>query len=243
MTANGGAMFRYDTHVHTKETSRCGHLTAEQIVKKYIELGYDGICITDHLHQEYIDTLDTKQWYSIADAYLAGYRTAKEWGDKLGLSVILGVEIRFPESERDYLLYGVDEMFLYRHPFLYDTTPQAFYGTFCDEVLIIQAHPFRNYEFIHEGCIHGLEIVNGNPRHANRNDRALQYALDNPDLFRLCGSDTHRIGDEGQNALLSCAPIHDSFVLRDTILRRDYSLWSKNEKDIILAGCKNIGKC
>ena len=163
-------------------------------------------------------------------------RTAKEC-DKLGLSVILGVEIRFPESERDYLLYGVDEMFLYRHPFLYDTTPQAFYGTFCDEVLIIQAHPFRNYEFIHEGCIHGLEIVNGNPRHANRNDRALQYALDNPDLFRLCGSDTHRIGDEGQNALLSCAPIHDSLCCA-TPFCAEITLWSKNEKDIILPVAK-----
>ena len=178
--------------------------------KKYIELGYDGICITDHLHQEYIDTLDTKQWYSIADAYLAGTAPPRV-GDKLGLSVILGVEIRFPESERDYLLYGVDEMFLYRHPFLYDTTPQAFYGTFCDEVLIIQAHPFRNYEFIHEGCIHGLEIVNGNPRHANRNDRALQYALDNPDLFRLCGSDTHRIGDEDKT--LCCRARRSTILL------------------------------
>ena len=44
------------------------------------------------------------------DFYLTGYRKAKEHGDKIGIKVYLGLEIRFSkENENDYLIYGVDD--------------------------------------------------------------------------------------------------------------------------------------
>lgn len=51
-----------------------------------------------------------------------------------------------------------------------------------------------------EDAIHGTEIINGNPRHDNYNDRALELARRHPEYYRLAGSDTHQSGDEARLA-------------------------------------------
>ena len=40
--------YRYETHMHTAEGSRCARAAAEEQVRFYKDRGYDGICITDH---------------------------------------------------------------------------------------------------------------------------------------------------------------------------------------------------
>ena len=52
-------MYKYELHLHTKETSRCGHVRAADQVKTYHRLGYQGLCVTDHLHNTYLSTLDS----------------------------------------------------------------------------------------------------------------------------------------------------------------------------------------
>lgn len=41
-------MFKYETHLHTKESSRCGSTSAAEYPAYYKSLGYSGIFITDH---------------------------------------------------------------------------------------------------------------------------------------------------------------------------------------------------
>ena len=45
---------KFDLHVHTAETSKCGTISAPKLVDTYKANGYDGIVITDHLHETYI---------------------------------------------------------------------------------------------------------------------------------------------------------------------------------------------
>ena len=40
--------YRYETHMHTAECSRCARATAEEQVRFYKGMGFDGICVTDH---------------------------------------------------------------------------------------------------------------------------------------------------------------------------------------------------
>ena len=40
-------LFKYELHCHTGCVSRCGRVEPEEIVKLYIENGYDGIVVTD----------------------------------------------------------------------------------------------------------------------------------------------------------------------------------------------------
>ena len=44
--------------------------------------------------------------------------SSKARGDELGLDVILGAELRFPENDNDYLVYGIDEAWLRANPYL-----------------------------------------------------------------------------------------------------------------------------
>ena len=217
-------MYRYELHLHTSETSKCGHVPAAEQVQTYHDLGYAGICVTDHLHNTQIAYFDVgNDWNTIIDRYLLGYRAAKAAGDAIGLDVIFGVELRFPENDSDYLIYGVDEQWLYDNPWITNMDHKAFFDRYKDEVLIIHAHPYRNgNDEVFYDCVHGIEIVNCNPRHDNRNPLALKLAQENPHLYRTVGSDAHRIGDEGRAAILVDERIRDSYQLKDIITSGRY---------------------
>lgn len=237
IVSDGKTYYKFDTHVHTAETSKCGNIPAATIVRRYRGLGYDGVAITDHLHESYISLQNCRDdWQECITRYLFGYQEAKRAGDALGLTVVLGVELRFPENDSDYLLYGVDEAFLRAHPYLYRTDHASFFREFGDKLLIIHAHPFRNCDEVFYDSVHGLEIVNGNPRHKNRNELALALAQQNPHLHRLCGSDTHRDGDEGSSAVLFEDRIADSYDLKRAIESDRYRLVCPSQEAIIRAG-------
>ncbi len=220
------AEFRYDLHVHTRETSRCGHVSAADMVKSYKALGYSGIVITDHLHEDYTNTLPFKNdWDKCVSAYLAGYRLAKETAATLDFDVILGMELRLTENSNDYLVYGFDEDFLRSHPYMFRTNICAFYHAFKDQVLIIQAHPYRGGVDLQPGCLHGLEVVNCNQRHENHNELALKLAAEQkPGFIRIGASDAHRTEDAGRAAMIFDHRIKDSMDLKTSLKSGKYRI-------------------
>ena len=225
---------KFDLHVHTAETSKCGTVSAPDIVRTYKKLGYDGIVVTDHLHETYISLQNCRDdWQECVTRYLFGYREAKRAGDEIGLQVALGAELRFPENDSDYLLYGIDEAFLRENPYLFRTDHDAFFKKFGDRILIIHAHPFRNCDVVYHESVHGLEIVNCNPRHNSRNELALELARENPRLIRACGSDAHRPGDEGRAAVLLEGDVRDSYGVKNALESRRFRLWCPEFDSII----------
>ncbi|MCQ2443517.1 MAG: PHP domain-containing protein [Oscillospiraceae bacterium] len=234
-------MYKYETHLHTMETSRCGYVRAADQVKIYKDLGYTGICVTDHLHSLYLSLMDCHDnWHACMDRWLYGYRLAKEAGEKCGLEVILGMELRFPENESDYLIYGIDEKWVYDHPFIDRMDHQSFFDTYGKEVLIIHAHPYRNCDEVFHTCVHGLEIANCNPRHPSRNELALKLAQENPRLYRTVGSDAHRPGDEGRAAVCFERPVHNSHEYAAAIESGAYHLWCPEYDKIVKESEKNV---
>jgi len=157
-------MYKYEIHVHTAETSRCGYLKVSERARVYKDLGYDGICITDHLHEFYLSLMDCyTDWQCCVNRFMHGYNEAKKAGDALGLDVIFGIELRFTDNDNDFLVFGVDEAWVRANPFVCRMTHAEFFHRFGSEVLILQAHPFRSGHPILTEYIHGLEVVNGNP--------------------------------------------------------------------------------
>ena len=234
-------MYRYEGHLHTMETSRCGYVRAADQVRLYKKLGYTGICVTDHLHPEYIGLMNCKDdWNACMDRYLYGYRLAKKAGDEVGLKVILGAELRFPENDSDYLIYGVDEQWFYDNPYMCCMTPQEFYAKYGKDVLIIHAHPFRPRDArdLHFDCVHGLEIINCNPRHDSRNAVAVEYALHHPDLIRTVGSDAHRPGDEGLAAMDFDCIINDSYEYKAALEKGLYRMECMTFDDLLQKGTR-----
>ena len=190
--------------------------------------GFTGIVITDHLHNEYLSRTDaTHNWDDVVDRYMTGYRAAKARGDQVGLEVLFGAELRFPENDNDYLVYGIDEAWLRRNPYVCGMSHSAFFAKFHTEVLIIHAHPYRdgNTE-VFEDSVHGSEIINGNPRHENGNEQALELCRRHRAFYRLAGSDTHQAGDEARAGVLLPQRVRDSYAYKHLIETRQFRLWS-----------------
>lgn len=217
-------MYRYELHLHTDESSKCGRVPAADQIKTYHALGYQGVCVTDHLHTAQIAHYNVPDdWTAIVDRYLVGCRAAKAAGDLLGMDVIFGVELRFPENDSDYLIYGIDEQWLYQNPWITKMDHKTFFDRYRDEVLIIHAHPYRNgNDVVFYDCVHGIEVVNCNPRHDNRNELALKLCRENPHLYRTVGSDAHQPGDEGRAAILTGERVRGSYALKDIITSGQY---------------------
>ncbi|HEX2944843.1 MAG TPA: PHP domain-containing protein [Clostridia bacterium] len=196
-------MFKYETHLHTDETSPCGRVPAAEAVRIYRNAGYTGIVVTDHYSRGFFERLLFKNWETKIDLYLAGYRKALDEGARSGLDVHLGMEIQFNENPNDYLVYGFDEQLLRAHKKLYRLGLENFRKlTAGSGVVIIQAHPFRPRMIpANPALIDGIEIYNGNPRHDSSNHLALEYARENG-LKMLSGSDFHQVQDAARGGII-----------------------------------------
>lgn len=196
-------MFKYETHLHTDETSPCGRVPAVDAVRIYKKAGYAGIVVTDHYTRGFFERQLFKSWNTKVDLYLAGYHNALEEGARLGLDVHLGMEIQFNENPNDYLVYGFDEQFLRDNKKLYRLGLRDFRKlTDGKGIAIIQAHPFRpRMTPADPSHLDGIEIYNGNPRHDSQNHLALKYAQDNG-LKMLSGSDFHQVQDAARGGII-----------------------------------------
>lgn len=189
-------MYCIELHFHTAESSHCGRVPAEEGVRQYREAGYSGIVVTDHFSMKERGGPKDRQWNKVCARFLRGYHAAKVAAADMDFSVFLGMEIRFPYDENDFLVYGFTEEFLLEHPWIYMKGLKEFKELADREGLyIVQAHPFRPKCFLADtGCIHGIEVYNGNPRHNSHNDKALR-AAEKYKLGRTVGSDFHQPDD------------------------------------------------
>lgn len=193
--------YRYETHAHTCEVSSCGKVPAEEMAGLYHKAGYQGIIFTDHFYNGFIQRTDGS-WKDIIDSYLSGYRKAKQAGEKLGMDIMLGMELRFDGTDEDYLIYGFDEDFLYDTQYPNRNTLASFRESIQGRgILIFQAHPCRkNLQVAPPELLDGVEGFNGNPRHNSQNDKAFAYCRANG-LYLSSGSDAHQPQDVGRGGI------------------------------------------
>ena len=137
--------FLIDMHVHTSEVSACGQVKAEDGVRMY---NFGGLSGNDNhqvrFHKQYFENLNLESWEKKIDRYLEGYHKAKVEGQCLGMEILLGMEFRNYETDNDFLIVGLTEDFLYRHPNLYELPLAKAIDVFHENgMLVIQAHPVR----------------------------------------------------------------------------------------------------
>jgi predicted metal-dependent phosphoesterase TrpH len=198
------AAFLIDPHVHTAETSSCSRLPAAELVRLYRSKGYDALIVTDHYFDEFFDAEGNGSlpWRRRVERYLAGFRNARREGERIGLRVFLGLEVRLSGSPNDYLVYGPDEEFLEESPPLFrldlaglGLVVRALGGA------LVQAHPFRPVcTRADPALLDGVEVFNGNPRHRSRNELAGAFARKHG-LLRFSGSDAHQEEDVGRGGM------------------------------------------
>ncbi len=186
--------YRYETHCHTTAFSRCAKSSPEDMIKKYHELGYAGVIITEHFNGSCNLVRSEVTWKEYIDRLYSGYLRAKSEGEKLGVDVFFGFEY----SAGDWahiLIYGLNYDWLINNPDLLDVPPeQVFNRARLDGGFLVHAHPFRegvDRVRLFPDLIDAVEVINA-CRTPLSNYRALKYA-EMLDLPKTAGSDIHSV--------------------------------------------------
>ncbi len=210
--------FKSELHAHTTPASGCSQITPEYMVEVYKNKGYDSVAITNHFL--YTENEDAEEKIN---KYLDDYYKTAELGEKVGLNVILGSEIRFSENNNDYLIYGICPEDLYEINSLLGDGIDNFYKKYKNNRnIIIQAHPFRdNIVLANPESIDGVEAFNMHPGHNSRIGFAAQYAKEH-DFIIMTGTDYHHFGHEGLCSILTKEPVCDSYKLAEILKSGDY---------------------
>ena len=158
--------YKFELHAHSNPASGCSDLPPAELVERCKNAGASGLVLTNHAIW-WMQEQPKEQWCA---QYLKDYRDTKEAGEKLGLTVILGFEIHFMDSDNDYLVFGFEEDFISTVYDWMDKTAKEFYDTFHNEdMLMIQAHPNRNnMTEMGRDCVDGYEVFNLHPGHKSR---------------------------------------------------------------------------
>lgn len=185
----------YETHLHTVESSACGKSHGEEYLKIYQDLGYAGIIVTDHFFNGNCAVSANLPWAERVERFCRGYELTKEAGDKISFPVFFGWEDCFDRDE--YLVYGLDKKWLLEHPDILEWDHVEHYNRIhADGGLVIQAHPFRERDYIANINLHpyhcdGWEVANAcNP--VINDMPAYEYAKKHH-LRMTAGSDIHHV--------------------------------------------------
>lgn len=208
--------YKIELHSHSNPVSHCSEIAPKRVVEAYNELGFDGIVLTNHFNA---NVLCGDTYEEMAEYYLKDYYEAKETGDRLGIKVYLGVEIRHPENKNEYLVYGVDEQDIQDMvKFIYGDYPTFYKGFKNARNVILQAHPFRkNMVRQVPELLDGMEVFNCHPHHNSNIAVASRYADQYPHFIKTAGTDFHHEGHQGLAYIKTKRLPEDSFELAEIL--------------------------
>ena len=189
--------FLYETHIHTKEGSACGVSEGREYARKYLDLGYTGIIVTDHFFRGNCQANRSLPWKEWVHEFCKGYDAARNEGARLGLDVFFGWEETI--GVNDYLIYGLNKEWLLEHPEVIDWSLQEQFETVRrNGGCVVHAHPCRYANnnkriSVSKKCVDGVEVANsGN----NKISDALALTLAKElKVSATAGSDVHRAAD------------------------------------------------
>ena len=180
--------YKYETHLHTSEASKCGVSSGAEQAEAYLAAGYTGIIVTDHFFNGNTAIDKELPWEERVDLFCKG--------DEIGLDVFFCWEANFNATE--FLVYGLDKEWLLKHDDILSWDVKEHYERVkADGGMIIHAHPFRQANYIKEirlfpDYVDGVEVYNISNERINHqfNIDALAYAKAN-ELPMTGGTDSH----------------------------------------------------
>ncbi|MHA1270384.1 MAG: PHP-associated domain-containing protein [Candidatus Helarchaeota archaeon] len=191
-----------DMHVHTKPKSPCSNITPEEAIKEAINVGLDGIILTEH----------NIIW---SDSEIQKLR------DKFDILILKGIEITTIEG--DILIYNYNFNDIDDIPHVQEVRNKI--GNNKNSFIAL-AHPFREFLVVGIGdlgidmdeilnrpvlnIIDGIEVLNGQvSRKANRLAKTVSKKKG---LFEIGGSDAHELDQIGK-----CITEFEANTIKDEI--------------------------
>ncbi len=185
--------YKYETHSHTSQTSKCSRISGADLARFYHSLGYTGLFVTDHFFNGNTLVPHNLPWQERVEWLEKGYLEAKAVGDAIGLDVFFAWE--YSVQGNDFLIYGLDRDWLLDHPEQMEWKSREYMARVREDGgTVIHAHPFREAGYIDHIRLlprdsDGVEILNASMSE-DVNRRAAWYA----ESYGLCisaGSDNH----------------------------------------------------
>lgn len=210
--------YRYDLHCHTKEGSKCSDISVKEMVELYHEIGYSGICITDHFTNPMNPLPDDAPWSERVNLSYGISQKAREEGEKLGLSVFGGIEYSLtPDIDHpsqatgtDFIILNIENEWLIKNKDAFREKPEVLFKKLRDAGgFIIHAHPMFGRELrLFPYSIDAVEVINGGVNNSC-NENAQAYAK-MYGLSETAGTDIHRFDQKimaGVETEMPCSTI------------------------------------
>ncbi len=185
--------YKYETHCHTAETSKCSRIDGAALARVYKELGYTGIFITDHFFNGNTTVPREPSWEERVALFEKGYLAARKEGERIGLDVFFAWEYSW--GGNDFLIYGLDQSWLLANPEQLSWKVRE-YMTRITEAggLVIHAHPFREAGYIEAirlipGETEGVEVINAS--RSDKDNAAADWYAEWYGKLKSAGSDNH----------------------------------------------------
>ncbi len=227
-------MIKIETHTHTLGGSNCASVPIDKLICEYKNAGYGGIVITNHVCEGSFENYPGDTYREKLDYYFSLYYNALKIGQRLGLKIFMGAEIRAFDLSggfMEFMVYGAEERFFYDNKPLYELTQEELFKL-CDKngLLFYQTHPFRNR--IKTGdpkYMHGAECFNGHFHHVNNNEQAKLFCVQN-NLIKMSGTDFHDAGQPITAGIFIPETVNDNNGLKECIFNGNYQLFEDEKK-------------
>lgn len=215
--------YRIELHAHSSPASGCSEISPEKLVQTYHDIGCQAVTITNHFTYDLCN--NDKPNEKIVSDYMDDFYRAKAEGNRLGITVLFGMELRFSENNNDYLIFGADQKEALTISYMLGQGIKNFRQNYLNKrSVLIQAHPFRNgMTEIDPSLLDGLEVFNMHPHHNSRVAVAANYARNN-NLTAIAGTDYHHFNHEGLGITLARILPCDSYELAALIKSRDFKM-------------------
>ena len=222
--------YKYQMHIHTTPCSACGQMSPKELCEALHENGYQGAVLTNHFYHGNSGIDRGLAWNDFVSAYEKDYLDCLEEAKKYDLDIIFGIEeVVVPGLE--VLCYGVTPKILYDHLELQNCSLERFVQIMRENgVVLIQAHPFREAFYIPNPghlpveLIDGVEVYNKGNSTEEMNQKALDFANENPHLIRTSSADAHSTDRVMCGGITTNTRIKNSYELRDILKSGAYGL-------------------
>ena len=216
-------IYKYETHLHTRETSACATASGRAQAERYKELGYDGIIVTDHFFNGNClpEIRECDDWKRKVDMFCRGFDAAKAEGDRIGLKVFFGFEYCYRGA--DMLIYGLDKHWLYDHAEIMEISFFDFAKlAHNDGAVIVHAHPFREASYLREirlvpQWVDAVEVFNSGNYEDIYNGRAYWYAKQYG-FVMTGGTDNHHLTVNRLSGISTATPLDSIDDVKQAIL-------------------------
>lgn len=221
--------YKYQLHTHTTPCSACSKMTSKELVESLHESGYQGCVITNHFIGGNTGIDRRLSWNEIVKQYVDNYLECCKYAEKYDMDIIFGIE-EVVVAALEILCYGVTPEMLYDHPELASAGPEKWYEVMHSYgVLCIQAHPFRERDYIPKARILPLDYIDGievyNACNTEKNNiEAEEFAAKHPDLILVSGADAHRGEEVCCGGIETTKRIRNGKELVDILKSREYGL-------------------